>query len=463
MDAWLNQMGFPLVTVVNGGGGTATVTAERYFNPRGQTPDITSDYNYEWNIAITVATVDTEDWTNIRPSTYLNIGENSQPQTLTGLPTSGWFVLNPNQNFFYRVNYDSNTRAAIVQQLIDDNTQISFETRSQFMDDSFSLSRSLVIAETEAMEVTKYLNTEAQYNPWNVALKHIGYADKILQTYSWYSSFQSYILSLTQPVYTSLGWDYTTDETPQEQLLRQRVSTATCYLGDSECQTTAQALFDTYVADPDVNSVNPNSLPLVLCTGIGQGFDSDWVMAFNQYQARRTSPFNDERYAYLYGMACTTDDNWITTYLNYIVRGVEIYTRDQTTALNYLVMSNSGRSHVWQYFHNSWTSVPSTISKFTILRNIVSTWSTQADLNNFLDFVAIYPPSSDSQRELFVQMELIIRQNIDWVTANADDLQQWLADNAPGAASASRQSAGIAGGLTMPIELVSPDDGVFLP
>jgi aminopeptidase N len=44
MDPWLKQMGYPLVTVENAGDGTATVTASRYFNPRGQTAGITSEF-----------------------------------------------------------------------------------------------------------------------------------------------------------------------------------------------------------------------------------------------------------------------------------------------------------------------------------------------------------------------------------------------------------------------------------
>ena len=50
--------------------------------------------------------------------------------------------------------------------------------------------RSLVIPETLALETTRYLNAELQFNSWNVALKHLLYADKIFQNYAWYPTYQ---------------------------------------------------------------------------------------------------------------------------------------------------------------------------------------------------------------------------------------------------------------------------------
>lgn len=49
----------------------------------------------------------------------------------------------------------------------------------------------------------------------------------------------------------------------------------------------------------------------------------------------------------------------------------------------------------------------------------------------FNAFVETYPPSNESQRNLLVQMNLLIQQNIDWITANADEIEQWLATQLP--------------------------------
>jgi hypothetical protein len=165
--------------------------------------------------------------------------------------------------------------------------------------------------------------------------------------------------------------------------------------------------------------------------GVSEGPDSEWILVFNEYQRRRSSPINEERYAYLYGMACTRDTAWLETYLNYIIRGVQIDSRDQTQALNYLIQNRAGTGLVWNYLQNSWSTVPTSIGKFTVLRNIAATWYTEGDLTSFDQFVDSHPPSTESERNLFVQMHFLIRQNIDWVAANADELDQWLNSQLP--------------------------------
>jgi hypothetical protein len=61
----------------------------------------------------------------------------------------------------------------------------------------------------------------------------------------------------------------------------------------------------------NVCRVNVDALPTALCYGISRGGGNDWITAYEQYQRRRTSNFNDERYAYLFGMACTNDISYI--------------------------------------------------------------------------------------------------------------------------------------------------------
>lgn len=46
MDAWLNQMGYPLLVVESNGDGTANVTSKRFFSPQDQSPDTPSNYRF---------------------------------------------------------------------------------------------------------------------------------------------------------------------------------------------------------------------------------------------------------------------------------------------------------------------------------------------------------------------------------------------------------------------------------
>jgi aminopeptidase N len=425
MDAWLNQMGYPLLTVTRVGDGTATVQSQRFFSPRGQIAGIPSNYSYSWSIPITVATATTNDW-SMRPSHYIRLGETST--TITGVPTSNgaWFVINARQTGFYRVDYDVGLRADIVRQLRLDRTRIHEESRSQLVDDSFALARTLIINETLAMDTTLYLSSEVTPNPWLSALKHIGYADPILRHYALYPSYSAYVVQQLVPVYDLIGWQVIDMESALYQELRSSIVRSTCLYGHAACLDAARQLFVTYSANPDVNSVAADYLPTVLCVGVSEGSRPEWNMVNGQYQNRRTSQMRDERYAYLYGLACSKDLPTLDGFLNDIIGGVQIAVRDQNQALTYLIQNNLGRSLVWTYLDGNWNTVPSTISKLTALRSVISTFYDAAGLASFDAFVAKYPASTQSTQEQYFQMRLIIQQNIDWITANEQSLATWL-------------------------------------
>jgi aminopeptidase N len=428
MDPWLNQMGYPVLTVTNHYDGSATVTTERFFNPLGQTADTPSAFNYEWTVPLSVATKYIADWDSVMPSHYIHIGETSG--TLTGLP-SDWIVVNPNQMTFMRVNYDADNRAALVNQLVTDHEVIPSQTKSQLLDDMFTFAKVGIVNETEALEFTRYLGSEMTYNPWRATLKHILYVDRITRKFLWHAQLNKYMKSIMDPVYAAVGWSYTEDESPLYQLLRRNIITTECFYGNADCYDNARADYAAYLADPYSYPVDANNLPTVLCIGVAEGTSQDWSLMLEMYQNVRDTPFREERFAYLFALSCSSNTAYLDIYLNYIVRGEKIATRDQTQALRYLVQNNVGLPLVWQYFDNSWTTVPSTISKFSVLQNIISTFYTTDDSSKFNNFVGKYPPSSDSELTQYRLMDQVILRNMDWITTNADSMSQWLVDNTP--------------------------------
>jgi len=430
MNAWLDQFGYPVLNVTRNGDGTATVTSRQYFNPVSQTADVPSDYGYSWSIPITVGTRATIGSEPTPPGFWIPFGSSSA--TLTGIPTTAgdWFMINVKQLAFYRVQYDSSSHRDIVNQLITDYTVIPSESRAQFVDDSFALSRTAYIPATRAMDTTQYLDKEVVYIAWGVALKHLRYFDRFIQPLLWYSNYGTYMLSKIQPVYERLGWNYVAMENPQTQYLRRDAISNACYYGLADCRDYAQLLYDAYKVNPDVNSVNINNLPTVLCEGVNSGDSSDWAMVFQQYQNRVSSTVSEERNAYLYAMACTTDTVWLDRYLNYIIRGELIAARDQNTGLSYMIQNRIGRPIVWDYFTNSWNTVPATISKVARLRQIVLTFATEDGVNMYNDFVTQYPPSSGNVAA-YREMEQLLLQNVEWLSSNENDLQGWLIDRLP--------------------------------
>jgi len=245
-------------------------------------------------------------------------------------------------------------------------------------------------------------------------------------------------MSRIAPVYDTVGFFYNETESPLDRLLRRDIIATACLYGYSDCVENALITFVNYRLNPDLNTVDPNNLPSVLCAGVRDGTGADWSLVLNQYIQRKTTPFREERWSYLFALSCSTDTNYQSQYLNYIIRGDLVSTRDQTQALRYMVQSRVGLPIVWSYFDNSWNTVPSSISKFSILENIATTFFTTEESAQFNNFVNKYPPATNSQLEIYRRIDKTILQNIEWVNNNADSLSDWLNDNLPPPSTTSK-------------------------
>ena len=73
-------------------------------------------------------------------------------------------------NVFFRVNYDKQNWALLVEQLLRNHTAIHVNNRAQIIDDAFNLARANLLDYETALSVTEYLHKEVDYVPWNSAL-----------------------------------------------------------------------------------------------------------------------------------------------------------------------------------------------------------------------------------------------------------------------------------------------------
>jgi aminopeptidase N len=344
---------------------------------------------------------------------------------LTGLPVgfNDWFMVNPKGRMFYRVHYDDLSRQAIVNQLETNPRAIEGQTKTQFIDDTFTVAKAGLIPATEAMATTTFLADEFTYNPWYPAVKHFQYIQRIIMRESWYSSYRSYVLSLTTPVYSALGWTYYDYETPLEQYLRRDMISLTCSFGGLDCFDASIAQYYLARNDTTKDVVDPNSLPTVLCSGI-QTFANNWNMWMTEYTSRKSSQVREERYAYLFGLSCTNLRANLNAYMTALI-GDGIATRDKNTAAGYLALNDIGAVLMWDYLDNNWLSTAFS-GKFTTLTTITNGFSSQAGLDQLRLFIERHPATSQSEINSYDQMILNVQQNIQWLQNNTDGLADWL-------------------------------------
>jgi hypothetical protein len=273
------------------------------------------------------------------------------------------------------------------------------------------------------MDTTEYLSEELQYNSWYPAAKHFNAADRLIRRQPWYTLHRAYVVGLSLPVYSTVGWVYDDSEEPIEQYLRRDIISLSCTNGYFLCVDTALQQYYAARDDPAVNVVAPNNLPTVLCVG-NEMFFSDWNLWFNEYLSRKGSMIREERYAYLFGLACSNVQTNVNRYLEELI-GPNIQAKDKNTAAGYLALNDYGATLLFTYLDSNW-SAPAFSGKFTTLQTIVSGYVDQAGLDQLNAFIERHPPTSQSETNLYAQMVLTVERNIAWVAQNADSLGDWL-------------------------------------
>jgi len=427
MDPWFNQMGYPLVHVQRTAG-TAVVRQSHFLNPPNQIMDTPSQWNYKWDIPLTVVhSQSTSAAWDAPPVEWLNI--DSEEVVVTGLPSdiNEWVIFNSKGRMYYRVQYDDASLAAIVETLNTNPRAIEGQTKTAFIDDQFFLSRSGRIREVQAMSTTPFLADEFEYNPWYPVTRHFASVERLITKEPWFASYQAYVLSLTVPVYSNLGWDYYESETPIKQYLKRDMIALSCANGWFNCVDEALQQYYRARADTAVNVIAANNVPAILCTGI-QTFSGDWNLWFSEYLNRVSSQIRDERYAYLYGLACTNFQPNLHAYMSALTTtsSSSIASRDKNTAAGYLALNDYGAILLWDYLDNNWSS-PAFSGKFTTLTAIANGFSGQSGLDQLNSFIQRHPPTSATERNSYAQMILTVEQNIRWLNNNRDELRDWLA------------------------------------
>lgn len=100
-----------------------------------------------------------------------------------------WLKLNRDQVGFYRVNYDTDDWTRLSDALLSNASQFSISDRGHLLNDAFSLAAASTIKYDVALNLTKYLNSEAEFVPWSAALSGLGGLRNNLYSSKSYSLF----------------------------------------------------------------------------------------------------------------------------------------------------------------------------------------------------------------------------------------------------------------------------------
>ncbi|XP_070557378.1 aminopeptidase N-like [Ptychodera flava] len=420
MDTWLLQMGYPVVTLSRDGN---TIHAEQtrfIMDPNEEPNDKHYDMGYKWHIPLTFTDESEKEYSNPTEA-WMEVG----PADFN-IPTSSgddWYLVNINQNGFYRVKYeDANWNKLATYLKENDHTTIPVRTRAQLLDDAFSIANAHQMDQVYSIKLLEYLSKETDYLPLYTAILRHGYTRDMLKRTAAYGYLERHMRYLLNNSYWELEWDFSHDSHLGYYKQIDSLRTA-CYYGHSDCIMRAKMQFNQWMDNiNDTSAIESNLKDTVYCAAMKYGSEDIWERAWSLYDSENIP--SDERSRVRSALACSKEQWILERYMEYALL------KKEASSVIGNVLRNSGHTVAWDFTMNNWNELKEIHGNgaLSIVWQFADYMNTDSDLTKLQAFGNKYmdmPGFSTSSYQNAVDK---VKLNIDWMKRNYQPVYQQLKD-----------------------------------
>ncbi|XP_024945955.1 aminopeptidase N, partial [Cephus cinctus] len=277
MDTWVEQPGFPLITVTRDyKTGKANISQERYFQS-GASGDGT-----RWWVPISYTTQSDLNFSSTSPREWIPQAKNNI--VLSGFKPTDWTIFNIKESGYYRVNYDKQNWKLIANYLdSDDYLKIHPVNRAQIIDDSYNLALANRISFSTFLDISVYIRRDVDYIPWYPMLTADSVLYQKLTNTRSFSLYKRFFVERYEKSIVTIGYDEHNDDEHLVKYHRADMLTFACYHGSIECRSNATARLVAHLKDPVANPISPNLKTWLFCGGLTSANATVWNMALNLY------------------------------------------------------------------------------------------------------------------------------------------------------------------------------------
>ncbi|CAG2104288.1 unnamed protein product, partial [Medioppia subpectinata] len=348
MDTWVTKAGFPYVNITRDPTtpNKITVIQERFL-ANGQT----LDSDTIWTIPLTY-------YKSLAPkatTTEFIKTKTATIDTTVDTTANGLLKINTNSDGFYFVNYPEEDWSKWTRALVNNDndilTQLTVSDRTNFITDSFYLSRAGLLSYVTPLELAKYLKRETHLTPWSVAISLFAPIRRSLSSTEHKEGFDQYLNELAKERYEALKWDETTGETDVVKRLRSNIVDFVCANNYKPCLTDVQQKYYEWRANPTVN-YKPNIMSTVLKYAIKQiGLTTDWDNLWDVYLKETSTVL---KLTYLNALSFTSNTDLINKLLDLSLDVTKVRKQDYLSVLNYIISNPDGLQVIWDYYRNNY-------------------------------------------------------------------------------------------------------------
>lgn len=406
MDTWTNQIGYPVITI-NTSSGEAT-QKQFLFNASSESKSL-------WQIPIRVKTASGKtalEWVftqNVMKEMFIS-------------KKGEWILANVNCTGFYRVNYDLENWARLLNELEDNPQNIPLLNRGQLIDDAFNLARAKQVSVTLALNATRFLRNETDYLPWDSALSNLEYFIHMFDRSEVYGPMQVYLRDQVTVLYDFFR-NYTDNSTvPVEPSLQYNQINAikvACTNGLPECLDMAKGMFHFWMNN-GTNKIHPNLRSVIYCQALAAGGQEEWEFAWERFQRSTDVSEKDQLRE---ALTCTKKIWLLNRYLEYTLDPDKIRLTDVSSVIGSIAQNEAGQALAWNFMRANWDYV-SQLHGAYLIQEVTSRFSTPFELDELEHFASKYTlgPADRAVQSATEQTKV----NIEWVKEHRQTVLEWF-------------------------------------
>ncbi|EDV51441.2 aminopeptidase Q [Drosophila erecta] len=318
MESWLKKPGFPLLTVQRDDEKQKVTITQKHYNPKKM--DISSKDCWWIPVVYIVKNLPLSqvEWLGCqrKKADILELKHIVNPKD--------WLLLNVDAAVPLRVLYDSYNLQLISTALLQDFTQIPELSRAQLVDDALSFAWSGLLPYNVTLKVISYLSKETSFVVWETALFHLKNLQGIMRLTTGFRIFKLFMKKLMKPVFKAaikslpmkartspeipnipkIFLNTTKTENKTDSSLPMILYQPACQFEVKECLADAQERFQSAIEQKSISSIPEEIRETVLCRGIRNSLEDDWVMVRDMYFEAKN---DKDKSILLNSLSCTTE------------------------------------------------------------------------------------------------------------------------------------------------------------
>jgi puromycin-sensitive aminopeptidase len=344
MDGWIFAPGYPLVSV-GVDNGQLVLRQQRFtYLPEplrwwGAAPPAAGGparWQVPVQLRITAGGRQTED------RVLLAEGETRRP-----LPANfESVVVNEGGHGFYRVRYDDDLRARLLERL----PRLAAIERFNLVNDAWAVTGAGLMPVTDYLELTARFREERDRNVWSALLGSFGTLSRLVRPAD-RPGLEALVRDRARPALTALGWTPRAGEDELTGQLRADLIRALGTLGnDPDVQGRAAELYGAYERG---TAVDPNLLPALIAVLAHAGDEARYDDFLKKFRSAST-PQEEQRY--LYALTAFRQPALVEQTLGRTVNG-EIRTQDAPFVARSMLMLVHAREQAWEFVKKQWDTM----------------------------------------------------------------------------------------------------------